>query len=56
MYILDLKTVTKTFLEKVQHESTTCQCTMDMLHFRVALLICRYRAKQKREKFEKGCS
>ena len=29
--------------------------TTDMLHFRVALLICPYRVKQKREKFEKRC-
>ena len=32
-----LKTVTKTFLEKVQHKSTTYWCTTDTLHFRVAL-------------------
>ena len=49
---LRLKIVTKTFLEKVQHKSATCWCTTDMLHFRVALLICIYKVKQKNEEFK----
>ena len=49
-----LKTITKAFLEKVQHKGTTCLCTTDVLHFRVALLICHYRVKWKRKKLEKG--
>ena len=50
-----LKSVTKIFLGKVQHKSRTCYCTTDTLHFRVAILICPYRVKQKDGKFDKGC-
>ena len=39
-----MKTVTKTSPEKLQYKSETCYCTIDMLHFRVALLICKTKA------------
>ena len=49
-----LKIFIKKLFKKVQHKSATRQCTTDMLHFRVALLICLYKVKQKREGLEKG--